>query len=454
MPRLVFVPRYLKMKSARQLKNYVNYIATRENAETFSPTQSEMKATEEQKKWIENELKNNPELKSSCHLEYEDYKKSPTTENASELISKIAEEQISVSENIKNYVGYLAKRPRAERNEQDHALWNGSEKIIDLAKVSKEASEHKGNIWTFVVSLKREDAERLGFNNANAWRELVKEKSAEIAEAMRIPLKNFVWYGAFHNEGHHPHIHLMCYSKNPREGYLSKDSFMNLRSSFAAEIFRDELYHIYEQKDEVRNELKAYFDAKLKQAMAMENSDNPKAEILLWELSKRLKTAKHKKVYGRLDKENKILVDEIVSEISKDKKIDALYQSWIDLKDDILSTYQNSARAKRNLADEPEFRNIKNMVLKSALELLEMNKVTSVDMEENNNKTVNSKEKREEQVRKFYPIQIRQHFLLLLKNISRIIQEDYSRKSKNIALSDKKLLRKTMEKKEALGQKM
>ena len=140
--------------------------------------------------------------------------------------------------------------------------------------------------------------------------------------------------------------------------------------------------------------------------------------------------------------------------ISKDKKVDALYQSWIDLKDDILSTYQNSARAKRNLADEPEFRNIKNMVLKSALELLEMNKVTSADMEENNNKTVNSKEKREEQVRKFYQIQIRQHFLLLLKNISRIIQEDYSRKSKNIALSDKKLLRKTMEKKEALGQKM
>ena len=116
--------------------------------------------------------------------------------------------------------------------------------------------------------------------------------------------------------------------------------------------------------------------------MAMENSDNPKAEILLWELSKRLKTAKHKKVYGRLDKENKILVDEIVREISKDKKVDALYQSWIDLKDDILSTYQNSARAKRNLADEPEFRNIKNMILKSALELSEMDKVISADMEE------------------------------------------------------------------------
>lgn len=234
---------------------------------------------------------------------------------------------------------------------------------------------------------------------------------------------------------------------------MSKGSFMNLRSSFAAEIFRDELYHIYEQKDEVRNELKAYFDAKLKQAMAMENSDNPKAEILLWELSKRLKTAKHKKVYGRLDKENKILVDEIVREISKDKKVDALYQSWIDLKDDILSTYQNSARAKRNLADESEFRNIKNMVLKSALELSEMDKVISADMEEKNNETVNSKYVQKEQAKNFQ-IQIRKHFLLLLKNISRMIQEDYDRKSKVITLSDKKLLQKTMEKKEALGQKM
>ena len=234
---------------------------------------------------------------------------------------------------------------------------------------------------------------------------------------------------------------------------MSKGSFMNLRSSFAAEIFRDELYHIYEQKDEVRNELKAYFDAKLKQAMAMENSDNPKAEILLWELSKRLKTAKHKKGYGRLDKENKILVDELVREISKDKKVDALYQSWIDLKDDILSTYQNSARAKRNLADESEFRNIKNMVLKSALELSEMDKVISADMEEKNNETVNSKYVQKEQAKNFQ-IQIRKHFLLLLKNISRMIQEDYDRKSKVITLSDKKLLQKTMEKKEALGQKM
>ena len=454
MPRLVFTPRYLKARKPSQVKNYVKYVATRPNAENYSPSQSETKATEKQKAWIENELKNNPSLKESCQLEYEDYRKHPTRENAGELIEKIAEEQIHLSGSVKNYVGYLAKRPRAERNEQGHALWNGFDEMIDLSKVSKEVSEHKGNIWTFVVSLKREDAERLGFNNAAAWRELVRGKSAEIAQAMGIPLKNFVWYGAFHNEGHHPHIHLMCYSKNPKEGYLSKGDLMSLRSSFAAEIFHDELHHIYEQKDEVRNDLRDLFDKELKKADAMEHFANSKAELLFIELAKNLKTAKHKKVYGRLDKGNKVLVDGIVSEISKDEKINALYQSWLNLKDDILSTYQNSARAKKSLANEPEFRNIKNLVLKYALELSEIDETSLADMEKQNNETIYSEKKHEEPAKRIYQVHAKNQLLLLMKHISSIIQEDYNRKKEALSHSDKKLLRKTMEKKEALGQKM
>lgn len=371
MPRLVFTPRYLKMQKPSQVKNYVKYVATRPNAEKFEVDQSQTEATEHQKKWIEKELKAHKELKESCEQEYEDYLQNPTRENAAELINKIAEEGLAREGSMENYVGYLAKRPRAERGKQGHALWNGSDKEIDLNQVAREAAEHNGNIWTFVLSLKREDAVRLGYDQANTWRELVRGKAPEIAKAMGIPLEHFVWYGAFHNEGHHPHIHLMCYSKNPKEGYLGRQNLMKLRSSFANEIFRDELYHIYEQKDEVRDELKNYFDRKLKQAMAMEGTAHPKAEALLWELSQKLKTAKHKKVYGRLEKENKILVDEIVKEISKDKKISQAYESWLGLKDDILSTYQNQERARRTLADEPEFRNIKNMVLKSALILLE-----------------------------------------------------------------------------------
>ena len=453
MPRLVFTPRYLKMQKPSQVKNYVKYVATRPNAERFEVNQSQTEATEHQKKWIEKELKAHKELKESCEQEYEDYLQNPTRENAAELINKIAEEGLAREGSMENYVGYLAKRPRAERGKQGHALWNGSDKEIDLNQVAREAAEHNGNIWTFVLSLKREDAVRLGYDQANTWRELVRSKSDEIAKAMWIPTENFVWYGAFHNEGHHPHIHLMCYSKNPKEGYLGRQNLMKLRSSFANEIFRDELYHIYEQKDEVRDELKNYFDRKLKQAMTMEDTNHPKAEALLWELSQKLKTAKHKKVYGRLEKENKILVDEIVKEISKDKKISQAYESWLGLKDDILSTYQNQERARRTLADEPEFRNIKNMVLKSALTLSEMNEAIAAEPEEQNRETIHPQESREERTKKYYQMQAQKQFLLLMKHISHVIQEDYDRKKQQIHV-DKKLMRKIMEKKEAHGQKM
>lgn len=453
MPRLVFTPRYLKMQKPSQVKNYVKYVATRPNAEKFEVDQSQTEATEHQKKWIEKELKAHKELKESCEQEYEDYLQNPTKENAVELINKIAEEGLAREDIMENYVGYLAKRPRAERGKKGHALWNGSDKEIDLNQVAREATEHNGNIWTFVLSLKREDAARLGYDNANMWRELVRGKAPEIAKAMGIPLEHFVWYGAFHNEGHHPHIHLMCYSKNPKEGYLGRQNLMKLRSSFANEIFHDELYHIYEQKDEVRDELKNYFGRKLKQAMTMEDTDHPKAEALLWELSQKLKTAKHKKVYGRLEKENKILVDEIVKEISKDKKISQAYESWLGLKDDTLSTYQNQERARRTLAEEPEFRNIKNMVLKSALELSEIDEVIQKASEEENHEKVNAKESWEERTKKYHQMQAQKQFLLLMKHISRMIQEDYDRKKQQIHV-DKKLMRKIMEKKEAHGQKM
>ncbi|MBE5076362.1 MobP3 family relaxase [Anaerotignum lactatifermentans] len=453
MPRLVFTPRYLKMQKPSQVKNYVKYVATRPNAEKFEVDQSQTEATEYQKKWIEKELKAHGELKESCEREYENYLQNPTKENATDLINKIAEEGLAREDSMENYVGYLAKRPRAERGKQGHALWNGSDKEIDLNQVAKEVAEHNGNIWTFVLSLKREDAVRLGYDNAAMWRELVRGKAPEIAKAMGIPVEHFVWYGAFHNEGHHPHIHLMCYSKNPKEGYLGRQNLMKLRSSFANEIFHDELYHIYEQKDEVRDELKKYFDRKLKQAMAMEDTDHPKAEALLWELSQKLKTTKHKKVYGRLEKENKILVDEIVKEISKDKKISQAYESWLGLKDDILSTYQNQERARRTLADEPEFRNIKNMVLKSALELSEIDEAIKKDSEKENHEKVNAKESWEERTKKFHQMQAQKQFLLLMKHISHMIQEDYDRKKQQIHV-DKKLMRKIMEKKEAHGQKM
>ena len=381
MPKIIFTSRYITGAKPGQVKNLLNYMATRPNAEKFSAAKP-AEATEKQK------------------------------------------------EGIENYVGYLAKRPGAERGEQDHALWNGSDEPIDLRQTMRAAAGHKGRIWTHVISLRREDAERLGYDNAAAWRELVREKAPKIAKEMGIPVDDFVWYGAFHNEGHHPHIHIFCYSQKPKQGYLSKEGIENLRRSFASEIFHDDLYHLYVQKDAHRDAVKNFFVEELQKASLKSHKGNLKAEALLLKLAANLKTAKHKRAYGRLDKENKVLVDEIVRELSKDEKVGALYENWLGLKDEISFTYQDAGHKRRSLADEPEFRNIKNMVLKCARELSE------------------------QEIQKDRKIAAQTAFLRLLKNISRILEEDMERQKNEMPLTDKKLLRKLLEKKEALGQKL
>ena len=354
MAKIIFTARYVKNISKGQMKNYVKYIATRPNAERYAqPISDEVSAL--QREWIAKELKKSPKLKEECAVEYQAYKENPSCQTAEDLIHKIAEVQMYHGNDMKNYVGYLAKRPRAEFTEQGHALWNDRDEKIDLRKVQKEAAEYQGRIWNFVVSLKREDAQRLGYDNAKVWRNLVTQKSLAMAKEMRIKPENLVWYGAFHNEGHHPHIHIMCYSKDPKEGYLTKKGIENLRSSFAHEIFHDEFYHLYEQKDEMRKWIREECRNLLERSLSLEHKENPYAQALLFTLAKNLQTAKHKKVYGRLAKENKLLVDEIVSEISKDEKIDSLYQSWLDLKDEVISFYDGKGYARHCFSEDERF---------------------------------------------------------------------------------------------------
>ena len=368
MAKIIFTARYVKNIYKGQMKNYVKYIATRPNAERYAqPISDEVSVL--QRKWIAKELKKTPKLKEECAAEYQAYEENPSCQTAEDLLHKIAEVQIYHGNDMKNYVGYLAKRPRAEFTEQGHALWNDRDEKIDLRKVQKEAAEYPGRIWNFVVSLKREDAQRLGYDHAKAWRNLVTQKSLAMAKEMRIKPENLVWYGAYHNEGHHPHIHIMCYSKDPKEGYLTKKGIENLRGAFAHEIFHDEFYHLYEQKDELRKWIREECRNLLERSLSLEHKENPYAQALLFTLAKNLQTAKHKKVYGRLAKENKLLVDEIISVISKDEKIDSLYQSWLDLKDEVISFYDGKGYARHSFSEEPEFRNIKNMVLKTALEI-------------------------------------------------------------------------------------
>lgn len=303
MPKIIFTSRYIKKGSKEHIENFVQYLATRPGSEHYSPSVGNKKATPRQQEWIEKEVKKYPESKET--FEYVDYEKNPTVSNASELIRQISELAVESANDIENYIGFLAYRPNAESLIQGHALWNGEDDIIDLNKVKKDAAEYKGYIWTHVVSLRREDASRLGYEDPAVWRDLVKSKIPTIAQNMKIPLENIRWYAAFHNESHHPHIHLIVYSKKAREGYLSNKGIENMRREFASEIFHDELYQMYAEKDRARQEIKDYFDSEFLKAASLPNQTNPNAEAMLLELADNLKNSKYH-VYGRLNKQIKL----------------------------------------------------------------------------------------------------------------------------------------------------
>lgn len=222
---------YLKSGSAKNAvkrKNYTKYIATRETVEIRGQKKYDLNApaAENQKKLLNELLTDFPESKR--YLEYEDYISHPTAQNANELISTIIERNADVIGNRQNFVGYIAKRPGAEQR-GSHGLFSESDEPIVLNQAANEVAHHPGNVWSHVVSLRREDAVRLGYDNSDRWRELVMRHISDIANAQKIPLCNMKWYAAFHDTTHHPHIHLIVYSTNPKQGYLTKDGIDKIR---------------------------------------------------------------------------------------------------------------------------------------------------------------------------------------------------------------------------------
>lgn len=362
---MIVTSRYIKNSSKGHVKNFVNYIATRPGVELNK--NDRRVATDRQKNFIEEQMKLIPDIKDS--FEYKDYIKNPTIYNASELITSIAEKYNDDPEGLKNYVEYIAKRPKAERLSEGHGLWSSGNEPISLEKVSEQVANHKGYIWTHVISLHREDAERLGYNNAQEWKNLVKSKIPIIAESMNIPIDKLKWYGAFHNEGHHPHIHLLVYSEDKNKGYLTEKGIQKMRQTFGTTIFHDDLLNIYSQKDDIRKYVNETADKKIKKLL--ENIEknkvaDPVITELLIKLSKELKNIKGKKQYGWLDRNKKQLVNNIVAELGKDKNISELYKNWCNLKSEVAKTYTKNPPPFGSLEDEKEFTKIKNIIIKYA----------------------------------------------------------------------------------------
>ena len=369
MANLITKFKYYKPKSAKHKGNYVKYVATREGVEKLPKNNSDSLATKNQIELIEKIIRDYPD--SIEMLEYDDYLKSPTVKNASEFITRAMEDNnLFITE--ATYADYIATRPRVEKS-GSHGLFSSIDEDINLKKVSEEIANHDGNVWTMIVSLRREDAERLGFNNAKRWRDVIGSKTEEIARNFKIPLSELKWYGAFHNESHHPHIHVIIYSSDTSKGYLSKVGIERMRSSLANTIFQDDIYHIAEEQTKIRNELKSDFKEKLAEILSrIENGTYENEEIRekLIELSIRLHNTKSKKVYGYLKRDVKDLIDSIVDLLAEDEDIAKLYDMWYEEKYKIQRMYSSNVPPKIPLSENKEFNSIKNDIIREAMKIL------------------------------------------------------------------------------------
>ena len=369
MPKIIFTSRYMKAAPAAQLANYVKYIATREGVEKIDESKRELPATVAQKKLIAQLLKDFPEAKNM--LEYEDFKRYPTIGTASEFISTVLEWNQDQLSDRENYVDYLANRPRVERV-GEHGLFTDAGTPVVISKVQEEVKHHKGPVWTHVVSLRREDAERLGYDSGKQWRELLRSKRAMLSKHMKIDSENLRWYAAFHNESHHPHLHIMVFSAKDNDGYLTGPAIEAMRSELAHSIFRQDFANLYEKQNQARADLKKEAEKVMRELLGQLEQGvlvNPEIERRICQLADRLQKTKGKKVYGYLKADVKKLVDQIIDELAKEPKVGKLYQSWGEWNNQILQFYSNGHPPLPPLSKQPQFKSIKNMVIAEALQI-------------------------------------------------------------------------------------
>ncbi|MBP3856102.1 MAG: hypothetical protein IK990_10890, partial [Ruminiclostridium sp.] len=368
MPRIIVSSRYLKPGTAGKRGGLVKYIATRESVEMYSPQERGVPVTKSQTELITKLLEMFPSELSSH--EYADYKSSPTKDNASELITEILERNADRLTDREMLVKYISERPGVEKIGK-HGLFSADKGEVDLNEAKAIVSNHDGNVWTNVVSLKREDAERLGYTTPQAWQNLVLKSLDKIAQAHKIKLDHLRWYAAFHNTAHHPHIHLLVYSTDPTEGYMTENGIEMLKSTFANIIFKDELNEIYQKQTQVRDDLRAEAKRKMQELLSeiQNRLVDPQLEALILKLSRQLENAKGKKVYGYLQTQVKKTVDDIVAMLAADPAIKKMYDEWCRLEQEKYATYTNAVKQFPSLHENKMFKPIKNSVINAVLEM-------------------------------------------------------------------------------------
>lgn len=371
MPKLIVTSRYLKSGagSRKRLYHYVKYIATREGSVPITSINEQAPATKNQQELISSLLKDFPDSKEL--FEYEDYQKDPTVKNASAFISEILDRNMDRLTNRKNYVGYLANRPGAVKF-GSHGLFSQSDEPIDLEKTAKEIADHGGNVWTHVVSLRRDNAQAMGYDNLNAWRELVKRQIPNIAKSQKIDMANLKWYAAFHDKKTNPHVHIIVYSSNEHEGFLTNHGIEKIRSGFANDIYSDELHHLYAQQTDLRNLLKEESEKlmhKLSEDIIANEIKDTELMELVSKLHEQLNTSFGRKVYGYLKADVKKTVDEIFTRLAENDSIQKMYSLWCEMEQQKHDVYSSARVQFPKLADNKEFKSVKNMIIQTVLDM-------------------------------------------------------------------------------------
>lgn len=370
MARIILKSPYMKPNSQTHMDNYVRHVAYHGGVARPADSRQQLAATVFQQKTVAQIVKEYPDAKEL--YEYEDYTAKPTRANAEEFIIRAVESHPELLDSREQYVSYIATRPGAV-HVAGHGLFGDGGAAVILDRVMDEVKNHTGNVWTHIISLRREDAERLGYDSVTAWQNLLQSQRNTIAAAMNIAPANFRWYAAFHDKEHHPHVHLVAWSAKPSEPWLSEEGIGKIKASLAKQIFKNDLMQIYERQTEHRDALRHDSRAIAAEIVRQINEggyDNPVVEDLLLKLADRLQNLSGKKVYGYLPPDIKATVDLIVDELAKDERIVRLYDLWYEQRQEVLRTYTDKPVERLPLSQNDDFKPVKNAVIEEAMNIL------------------------------------------------------------------------------------
>ena len=380
MAGIFFSSPYLKGgKQSAKLANLTKYISTREGVELLKDTDSSLPATKQQQDFISRLLKMFPDTREMP--EHEDYQTERSQKNAAEFISQVQENYAYLLDKRENYVDYVANRPGVKKL-GEHGLWNADGKVSVLQNAIDEVAHHQGNVWTPVIAIQRSDAERLGYDSAESWRSLICSELDQIAKSYKILPSHLKWYAAFHEKERSVHVHLVIFSTDPCEGYLTKPAILELRSALTRQIFKDDLKNIYVQQTAYRDRLQEdALDVMESLIQKMQDGElaNPKLELLITELAERLRNYSGKKVYGYLPPATKRIVDAIVDELASDERVEEAYSLWQDMRDEVFSFYSKAKPERVSLSQQKEFKPVRNMVIREVVQMMEQLQSESVE---------------------------------------------------------------------------